>query len=544
MIHNLLDEVERAAAEEGLEFTGIKRGDRLRERAREAGQIVDDVLDPEVDARRRHRLAVRARGARRRARHARRRRGRPVQPRRHARLRDVGAPARPARRPAPARPGDAGRPPRRLGRQRARARARRARDDPGGAGRLPRGDAADAPGRSAASSRRRSTRGGSTRSPSARERTTSDGVGVRWLAVEHEGNRVDSEEEADAIAAEIERLLGHTFRDGDGERPLRTRRRDGRRALQRPGAAAARAASRLRSRSARSTSSRAARRPVVFYSMASSSGEDVPRGLDFLMSRNRLNVAVSRAQCLAYVACSPRLLEVDCRTVEHLKLANALCRFVEHARLARRAKTLLHRRTISLHARPFREARRPTRQTCSSHGSHGQGTSRRPRARGPAGHRAPAGGGAGAGRLRRVRLRDDGDDARAGRDCLVRRRAARRGRRRDRQVARLVRPSRPIPAEATAVHGISDEELCPRRPSTRSHASCASCSTAPCSSRTTPFDLAMLEHAFALTGIDYCPVGVACTLDAFRLLEPLAGDHRLQSICDRRGIAFEDAHEP
>jgi len=71
--------------------------------------------------------------------------------------------------------------------------------------------------------------------------------------------------------------------------------------------------------------------PVVFYSMASSSGEDVPRGLDFLMSRNRLNVAVSRAQCLAYVVCSPGLLEVDCRTVEHLRLADALCRFVELA---------------------------------------------------------------------------------------------------------------------------------------------------------------------------------------------------------------------
>ena len=40
---------------------------------------------------------------------------------------------------------------------------------------------------------------------------------------------------------------------------------------------------------------------VVFYSMASSSGEDVPRGLDFLLSRNRLNVAISRAQCLAYL---------------------------------------------------------------------------------------------------------------------------------------------------------------------------------------------------------------------------------------------------
>ena len=72
---------------------------------------------------------------------------------------------------------------------------------------------------------------------------------------------------------------------------------------------------------------------VVFYSMASSSGEDVPRGLDFLLSRNRLNVAVSRAQCLAYVVCSPRLLEVDCRTIEQMRLANALCRFVELAQI-------------------------------------------------------------------------------------------------------------------------------------------------------------------------------------------------------------------
>ena len=44
---------------------------------------------------------------------------------------------------------------------------------------------------------------------------------------------------------------------------------------------------------------------VAIYSMASSSGEDVPRGLEFLLSRNRLNVAISRAQCLAYLVCSP-----------------------------------------------------------------------------------------------------------------------------------------------------------------------------------------------------------------------------------------------
>ena len=71
--------------------------------------------------------------------------------------------------------------------------------------------------------------------------------------------------------------------------------------------------------------------PVVFYSMASSSGDDVPRGLDFLFSRNRLNVAISRAKCLAYLVASPRLLDANCRTVEQMRLANALCRFVEAA---------------------------------------------------------------------------------------------------------------------------------------------------------------------------------------------------------------------
>ena len=71
---------------------------------------------------------------------------------------------------------------------------------------------------------------------------------------------------------------------------------------------------------------------AVVYSMVSSSGEDVPRGLEFLLSRNRLNVAISRARCLAYLVCSPRLLEVNARTIPQMRLANALCRFVELAR--------------------------------------------------------------------------------------------------------------------------------------------------------------------------------------------------------------------
>jgi uncharacterized protein len=73
---------------------------------------------------------------------------------------------------------------------------------------------------------------------------------------------------------------------------------------------------------------------VVLYSMASSSGDDIPRGLEFLLSRNRLNVAISRARCLAYLISSPRLLEVNAHTIPQMRLANALCRFVELADLA------------------------------------------------------------------------------------------------------------------------------------------------------------------------------------------------------------------
>jgi hypothetical protein len=71
--------------------------------------------------------------------------------------------------------------------------------------------------------------------------------------------------------------------------------------------------------------------PVVFFSMASSSGEDIPRNIEFLFSHNRLNVAVSRARCLAILVTNPKLLDIRCRTVEQMRLANALCRFVEQA---------------------------------------------------------------------------------------------------------------------------------------------------------------------------------------------------------------------
>jgi superfamily I DNA and/or RNA helicase len=64
---------------------------------------------------------------------------------------------------------------------------------------------------------------------------------------------------------------------------------------------------------------------VVLVSMTTSTAEDVSRGMDFLYSRNRLNVAISRAKCLAVVVASPKLLEATCNTIEQLKLVNMMC---------------------------------------------------------------------------------------------------------------------------------------------------------------------------------------------------------------------------
>jgi predicted RecB family nuclease len=71
--------------------------------------------------------------------------------------------------------------------------------------------------------------------------------------------------------------------------------------------------------------------PVVMYSMATSSPDDAPRGLEFLYSLNRLNVATSRARCAVFVVANLRLYEPDCKTPRQIELANALCRYRELA---------------------------------------------------------------------------------------------------------------------------------------------------------------------------------------------------------------------
>jgi uncharacterized protein len=71
--------------------------------------------------------------------------------------------------------------------------------------------------------------------------------------------------------------------------------------------------------------------PISIYSLTTSSPELAPRGMNFLYSRNRLNVATSRARCVAVVVASPDLLRVRARTPEQMRLANAFCRFSELA---------------------------------------------------------------------------------------------------------------------------------------------------------------------------------------------------------------------
>jgi uncharacterized protein len=63
---------------------------------------------------------------------------------------------------------------------------------------------------------------------------------------------------------------------------------------------------------------------VVIVSLTTSTPADLPRHVDFFYSKNRLNVAISRARTLAVVLANPKLLELDAKAVEHLRLVNTL----------------------------------------------------------------------------------------------------------------------------------------------------------------------------------------------------------------------------
>jgi uncharacterized protein len=69
--------------------------------------------------------------------------------------------------------------------------------------------------------------------------------------------------------------------------------------------------------------------PIIIFSTATSSPQDAPRGMDFLYSRNRFNVALSRAQGAFIMVAAQALLEPECKTPLQIRLANAFCKFME-----------------------------------------------------------------------------------------------------------------------------------------------------------------------------------------------------------------------
>jgi uncharacterized protein len=164
--------------------------------------------------------------------------------------------------------------------------------------------------------------------PSAAERGI-DGVpsGVYVHSVPHAHNTTSSIEEATAVVGVVRSLMGRMWTDGPDARalddsdilvvaPYNLQVRLVRRELEKHGYEHVRVGTvdRFQGQEA----------PVVITTMTSSAAVDLPRGLDFLLSRNRVNVALSRAQAVAVVVCSPRLVEADIRGVDQLRLVSGM----------------------------------------------------------------------------------------------------------------------------------------------------------------------------------------------------------------------------
>jgi uncharacterized protein len=162
-------------------------------------------------------------------------------------------------------------------------------------------------------------------------------AGLAFVAVDHDGNKNWSPEEIDIVSDLVARFTmnGATWIDAGGsERPIlgsdvlvvAPYNAHVTRLLERLAGTGARVGTvdKFQGQEA----------PVVIYSMATSRPEDAPRGMEFLYSLNRLNVATSRARCIAVLVASPRLFEPECQSPRQMHLANGLCRFRELATLS------------------------------------------------------------------------------------------------------------------------------------------------------------------------------------------------------------------
>ena len=158
------------------------------------------------------------------------------------------------------------------------------------------------------------------------------GSGLRFLPVVHDGNQSASLEEADMVLALVRTLTreGATWIDMDGdEQPLGL---DDILIIAPYNAQVFALQERLPgARIGTVDKFQGQEAPLVIYSMATSAPTDAPHGMEFLYSLNRLNVATSRARCASVLVANPALFEPECRTPQQMRLANAFCRYREMA---------------------------------------------------------------------------------------------------------------------------------------------------------------------------------------------------------------------
>jgi uncharacterized protein len=159
-----------------------------------------------------------------------------------------------------------------------------------------------------------------------------DGAGLWIVSVEHEGNRNSSAEEVEAVARIVEGLLKpdvRWFRSAGNPRSLKEE--DILIVAPYNAQVADLSAWLPKMRIGTVDKFQGQEAPVVIYSLTTSSPEDAPRGMEFLYSLNRLNVATSRAMTTVILVGSPKLFEPECRTPRQMQLANAFCGYLEMA---------------------------------------------------------------------------------------------------------------------------------------------------------------------------------------------------------------------
>jgi predicted RecB family nuclease len=159
-----------------------------------------------------------------------------------------------------------------------------------------------------------------------------NGAGLWFVPVQHEGNRNSCAEEVEVVAEIVKGLLKPSVKWICGAGHSRGLKEEEILIVAPYNAQVADLGARLPNmRIGTVDKFQGQEAPVVIYSLTTSSPEDAPRGMEFLYSLNRLNVATSRAMSNVILVGSPRLLEPECKNPRQMQLANALCRYMELA---------------------------------------------------------------------------------------------------------------------------------------------------------------------------------------------------------------------